>query len=616
MINCPKCSKPNYDTDKYCASCGFKLYKEPAKKLNRVCLAGFLLLMTSVLMAAAFLATIFMFTEALSDMSTFGALIFIFVMFMIPLTFIAGLIVSIIGISISKKRGQSGSKLALGGIIGTAGTLTAGIFTYLIAGTVLMTTLTGVIISRDNKEKDDVNTTSETWQTEETTGYEYGTDYTEPTNDRSNQEDDHQNNTQDDSARLVSFGSGPEHIIIWTMYDESLIYETFIETHPEFAEKYTIDLKIYNLSDEDYMSKLDDGTWKYYDPDPDIYVVNSENAVKYSKGSMSYMAATYKQLGIDVDNKIEEAQIAQYVVDIGTRDGEIVALGYQSSGGMMIYNASIAREVFGTDDPQKIEEIMGSGTGEWTKFFEAAEKLKASGYRILPNSSDLWKPIENSATSPWIADRKFVFDYKREKYMDYAKMLHDNGWADIPDVDDGDWDGYMPRKTFCYFGSIGFVTSELAYAGYAGDWRACTLPCGYFENGKWYFANASTNCSEGVAEILEWITLDTSKTGLQYLAASGELAGKESRTAVASAKVMAMTDGSFELCGGQDLYPVVLRANSMVSGKIQTEYDAWINDSWTTKVNDWYLTGKYSRYKIVDWHKRAVRAQFGTVIDN
>ena len=88
-------------------------------------------------------------------------------------------------------------------------------------------------------------------------------------------------------------------------------------------------------------------------------MVDEDFAYKYTQGDLSRFAAAYKDLGLDVDNKVKEAEIAPYILDIGTRDGEIVGLSYESCSGAMIYRASIAREVFGTDDPAEIEKIIG-----------------------------------------------------------------------------------------------------------------------------------------------------------------------------------------------------------------------------------------------------------------
>ena len=46
-----------------------------------------------------------------------------------------------------------------------------------------------------------------------------------------------------------------------------------------------------------------------------------------------------------------------------------------------------------------------------------------------------------------------------------------------------------------------------------GDWRVCTPPVGFFWGGTWVLANKDTDQAEGVAELIEWITLDSSEDG-------------------------------------------------------------------------------------------------------
>ena len=109
---------------------------------------------------------------------------------------------------------------------------------------------------------------------------------------------------------------------------------------------------------------------------------------------------------------IEKAAIAQYSVDIGTRpdDGAVVALGYQATGGAFIYRRSIAKDVFGSDDPAVVAEALGAGTGNWDKFYEAAATLKAKGYGIISGDGDLWHAVENSSETGWIVDGKLNID--------------------------------------------------------------------------------------------------------------------------------------------------------------------------------------------------------------
>ena len=50
------------------------------------------------------------------------------------------------------------------------------------------------------------------------------------------------------------------------------------------------------------------------------------------------------------------------------------------TGGCFIYRRSIAKEVWGTDEPSRVQRIIGGGTESWDDFWEAAEKVKQHGY--------------------------------------------------------------------------------------------------------------------------------------------------------------------------------------------------------------------------------------------
>ena len=71
---------------------------------------------------------------------------------------------------------------------------------------------------------------------------------------------------------------------------------------------------------------------------PDIYCAEAAFVLKYTQGEAASYAASYADLGIDIDSKLSESEIAQYSVDIGTNpDGNVVGLGYQATGGCFIY---------------------------------------------------------------------------------------------------------------------------------------------------------------------------------------------------------------------------------------------------------------------------------------
>ncbi len=134
-----------------------------------------------------------------------------------------------------------------------------------------------------------------------------------------------------------------------------MMCQCFLDTHPDFAAQYTINKTVVPTTEGQYQPALDQALLNGGADAPDMYVCEEAFIIKYTQGDMASYAAPYEDLGIDVDAKIEEAQIAPYTVDCGTNpDGKVVALGYQTTGGAFIYRRSLATEVFGTDDPDAI----------------------------------------------------------------------------------------------------------------------------------------------------------------------------------------------------------------------------------------------------------------------
>ena len=206
--------------------------------------------------------------------------------------------------------------------------------------------------------------------------------------------------------------------------------EKYIEEHPDFG--YTVNTTIVSTTDGAYQPALDQALQSGGADAPDMYCAEAAFVLKYTQGDASGFAAPYKDLGIDVDAKIKEAEIAQYSVDIGTNgNGDVVGLGYQATGGAFIYRRSIAKDVFGTDDPEVIGEKIGAGSGSWDKFFAAADELKAKDYAIVSGDGDMWHAIENSSDKGWIVDNKLTIDPKREAFLDISKKLTDEGYSNV-----------------------------------------------------------------------------------------------------------------------------------------------------------------------------------------
>lgn len=423
------------------------------------------------------------------------------------------------------------------------------------------------------------------------------------------------------SVSLPLFSAGqqetaPKVINLWSFTDEvPKMLEKYKELNPDFD--YEIKTTIIATTDGAYQPALDQALIGGGADAPDIYCAESAFVLKYTQGDASQFAAPYKDLGIDVDKKLKEADIAQYTVDIGTNpNGELVGLGYQATGGAFIYRRSIAKDVWGTDDPAVVGSKVGPG---WDKFFSAAADLRAKGYGILSGDGDLWHAIEGASEKGWIVDGKLYIDPDREAFLDMAKMMLDKGYSndtrDWTDAWFADMKDAGEKPIFGFFGPAWLINYVMAGnsggsapgEGTYGDWAVAEPPVGFFWGGTWVIANDNSKHKDVIGDIIEWITLDSSNTGLQYYWANGTLNGPGgTKDTVASGTVMAKSDGRLDFLGGQNMFDVFVPAGQFATGKNKHQYDETINIYWRDQVRE-YTAGNKSRAATIAEFKQLVK---------
>ena len=403
--------------------------------------------------------------------------------------------------------------------------------------------------------------------------------------------------------------------------------QKYVDEHPDFG--YTLNCTIIATTEGAYQPALDQALAAGGADAPDIYCAEAAFVLKYTQGDAAGFAASYADLGIDIDAELAAADIAQYSVDIGTRgDGAVVGLGYQATGGVFIYRRSIAKDVFGTDDPETIAEVIGAGSGSWDKFFEAAEALKEKGYGIISGDGDLWHAVENSSDTGWIVDGKLNIDPKREAFMDLSKTLKDNDYHnDTQDWQDAwfaDMAGVGAKGIFGFFGPAWLINYTMAPncggsavgEGTYGDWAVCAPPIGFFWGGTWLLANKDTAKADAVAELIKWVTLDCTEDGLQYHWANGTMVEGEQGTkdCVASGTVMAMSNGELDFLGGQNMFEAFVPANAYANGTHLTQYDETINMYWRDAVRQ-YTSGALSKEDAIKSFKQNVADNLDVIVE-
>lgn len=361
----------------------------------------------------------------------------------------------------------------------------------------------------------------------------------------------------------------------------------------------------------------------------DIYCVPVAYASHFTKGEMSRYACTYKELGIDVEAALKKADIPQYVIDAGTNpDGELIALPYKPYVNVFMYRRSIAREVWGTDDPERISEIIGGGTESWDKFLQAAQTLKKHGYYIVPGCHDLSLMIDTSIQA-FSSDSDAVtwINPDWEDFMKISKAFYDQGFiGDILPYGE-EWsmalNGKGDKPAFGFFIMLDFINNtalDYYLRDTAGDWAICLPPFKTADGNvsAGVMVNRNSPHKEALGPLIEWITLDCSETGLQYLRATDtlyrqdaveyhlyELAG--GKKPVVSGTVLHNTSTDIAFLGGQNINPVVngsqrtpSRVNHSYSSPQSGFFLAWFEETQA------YIKGEKSKdAAVADYLRRA-----------
>jgi hypothetical protein len=179
--------------------------------------------------------------------------------------------------------------------------------------------------------------------------------------------------------------------------------------------------------------------------------------------------------------------------------------------------------------------------------------------------------------------------------------------------------GVGPKQVFGFFGPAwlinyaisNFCGGTTAGEGTFGDWAVCVPNVGFWWGGTWVFANRDvidTEKQSGVADLINFITLDCTKDGLQYKWANGLLNETGTKDTVASSTVMAISDGSMAILSGQNPFETFKEATKYASGTSMSNLDGPINDFFLEQVEA-YARGDIDKATAIKSFKEIVKKE-------
>ena len=312
----------------------------------------------------------------------------------------------------------------------------------------------------------------------------------------------------------ASDGGKVLNIYVWNQEFQ----EKFNDNYPE-VEKLSSDKSITYLKDgtevhwivnpnQDgvYQQKLDEALAKQAsapaDEKIDMFLVEADYALKYIDPDVN-VALPISQLGIteaDVPNQYKYTLEA-----VTTADGEIRALSYQATPGMLVYRRSIAQAVLGTDDP----ETVAAAVADWDKFYETAEQMKEAGYFMYSGRADTYRVYSNNVSAPWVDGNTVVVDQSMMNWVERSMTdIQEKISHNVPGqwIDEWNKDMGPDSKVFCFFlpawGLDVCIKPNVTGTNAAQDWAVCPSPQGFYWGGTWLIAANGTDNVSQVKDIM------------------------------------------------------------------------------------------------------------------
>lgn len=345
----------------------------------------------------------------------------------------------------------------------------------------------------------------------------------------------------------------------------------FRDKYPQYSDR----VEYVNLglggTDAEYRTQIEtlltagvNGTDKY----PSIIAADNDVALNYTQSEYTVPMA---DLGIGGDDL---ANMYQYTIDYATYNGQLKAVTWQATPGVVCYRTDIAEEVLGAGDPDTVQAAISS----WDKFFETADKMKDAGYKMVSGPDDIKYALADQKTQPWVSDDKLNIDPWVTDYLEKAKKLYDGDYTNKTSMWSEAWSAGMDQDVFCYFGCTWFLywsllpDAEGVTYEHADDYNVCPGPVAYHWGGT--YLTVSAECPDTALAALVLRTLCCDEEVMEKIAV--DTLDCVNNKAVLQ-KVEADGNGASPKCGGDSPIAAFMEAAEKIDLSKSTQYDATFN---------------------------------------
>ena len=340
----------------------------------------------------------------------------------------------------------------------------------------------------------------------------------------------------------------------------------------------------------------------------DLFLIEADYAKKYINSEVE-VTEKIADLGITDD---ELANQYQYTKDVVTdAEGNLRGVSWQGCPGVLIFNREAAKEVFGTDDLDAVQEKVK----DWDTFKATAAELKEAGYSIVSTVNDTYRVYSNNVTTPWVVDGKLNIDDNLMKWVDDSMEMVEAGETNTFELWSDDWaKGFFPDgKVFCYFGPAWLINfsmhaDEEGSIANLGGWGAVEGPQGFYWGGTWIAAAKGTDNPELVADIIRKLTTDEGIMTDIVKADSDFVNNKPAMEAAAEDDSFA-----FAVLGGQNPLAMFCAGAEKIDLSNMGDYDQGCTEEFQNAMKN-YFDGNASKEEAIELFKTAISEKYPDLV--
>ena len=301
--------------------------------------------------------------------------------------------------------------------------------------------------------------------------------------------------------------------------------------------------------------------------------------------------------------------------------GRIKALTWQATPGVFAYRRSIARDVLGTDDPEKVQEAVS----DWDKFAETAEAASEMGYYMLSAYGDAYEVYSDNVESAWVKDGILNIDPHLEDWAFQTRDFAENGyihgtrkWSDEWRADhtgDGKVFGFFYSSWGIHYtlqdkaeGSADDEDEEGETESAVGDYAVCKGPEPSHFGGQWIFAAAGTDNTDLAASIMRNLTCDPE------IMKKITMDIREFTNTVSGMTEVSEGDYTAEVLGGQNPLPIYIEVAKELSQRYTTSYDDDLDLGFQMTMED-YFAGSVSEIDALEIFRKTALSRYEELSD-